>query len=169
MITDQNANVVARHDYLPFGEELTNGQAGRNAQFGPIDGVNQKFTGQMRDSETQLDYFNARYFGGALGRFTSPDPANAGADLTDPQTWNAYAYVRNNPLAFTDPTGTDICPDGNWASVCVTASNPPWWYFMNGLGSWYLTWFYSGQNNNSSSGAGGGGTTAQPQQPQQQP
>ncbi len=52
-----------------------------------------------------MDFFTARYYGSALGRFTSPDPANAGADPTDPQSWNAYAYVRNNPLALVDPMG----------------------------------------------------------------
>lgn len=51
--------------------------------------------------------FSARYYGSALGRFTSPDPENASAFLypDDPQSWNAYAYGRNNPLAYTDPTG----------------------------------------------------------------
>jgi RHS repeat-associated protein len=75
--------VVARHDYLPFGEELMAGQAGRDNNFGPSDSMDQKVTGQMRDNETGLDFFNARYFGSALGRLTSPDPMNAGADLTD--------------------------------------------------------------------------------------
>ncbi len=106
MVTDQNANVIARHDYLPFGEEIPGNVAGRSNQFGPgLDNVNQKFTGQERDTETNLDFFQARYYGSALGRFTSPDPGNAGAHLTDPQTWNAYAYVGNNPLANVDPDG----------------------------------------------------------------
>jgi RHS repeat-associated protein len=35
--------------------------------------VNQKFTGKERDAENLLDYFWARYFGSALGRFGSPD------------------------------------------------------------------------------------------------
>ncbi len=52
-----------------------------------------------------LDYFGARYFSAAQGRFTSPDPANAGVSLTDPESWNAYAYVRNSPLRFVDPHG----------------------------------------------------------------
>jgi len=54
-----------------------------------------KFTGQIRDEETKLDYFNARYFGSALGRFTSPDHGSAGADPASPQSWNAYACVLN--------------------------------------------------------------------------
>jgi len=66
-------------------------------------------SGKERDSESGLDYFEARYYGSALGRFTSPDPVFASADhLTDPQMWNEYAYVRNNPLRLTDPTGLDF-------------------------------------------------------------
>src|SRR5579884_1750448 len=63
------------------------------------------FTGQIRDSETGMDFFTARYYASAVGRFTSPDQMNLGADPTDPQSWNAYAYVRNNPLALVDPMG----------------------------------------------------------------
>lgn len=61
--------------------------------------------GQVRDSETGMDYFNARYFTAPLARFNSADPENAGADLSDPQTWNGYSYVRNNPLVLSDPSG----------------------------------------------------------------
>jgi hypothetical protein len=41
------------------------------------------------------------------GRFTSIDPENyqASLDPTDPQSWNAYSYVNNNPLARVDPDG----------------------------------------------------------------
>jgi RHS repeat-associated protein len=105
MVTDQNANVVGRHDYLPFGEEIAANTGGRNSLFGTQDFVNQKFTGQERDSETGLDFFQARYFSGALGRFNSPDPGNAGANLFNPQSWNAYTYAFNNPLTLIDPSG----------------------------------------------------------------
>jgi RHS repeat-associated protein len=57
-----------------------------------------KFTGKERDPESGLDNFEARYYGSSLGRFMSPDPDNAGADLLAPQSWNAYSYVLNNPL-----------------------------------------------------------------------
>jgi RHS repeat-associated protein len=67
-----------------------------------------KFTGKERDAETGLDYFGARYFSGAQGRFTSPDKPFADQHLEDPRSWNLYSYVRNNPLKFVDETGTEI-------------------------------------------------------------
>jgi RHS repeat-associated protein len=50
----------------------------------------------------------ARYYGSALGRFTSPDPAFESEILELPQTWNRYTYVYNRPLSITDPDGR--CP-----------------------------------------------------------
>jgi len=64
-------------------------------------------SGKERDTETGLDYFMARYFSSAQGRFTSPDPLLASARLTDPQTWNRYTYVRNDPVNNIDPDGMD--------------------------------------------------------------
>jgi RHS repeat-associated protein len=62
-------------------------------------------TGKERDQETGLDYFGARYHSSAQARFSSPDPKSAGADLQNPQSWNGYAYVLNNPLVYVDPNG----------------------------------------------------------------
>ena len=61
-------------------------QAGRNGQSSVADGVTQRFTGQERD-DTGLDFIQARYYSASFGRFTSPDPGNAGVDLTDPKSW----------------------------------------------------------------------------------
>ncbi len=74
-----------------------------------------KFTGKERDSESGLDNFGARYDSSSMGRFMSPDPENLGAIRDDPQSWNAYAYVRNNPLKYTDPDGMkyQICDNTN--------------------------------------------------------
>jgi RHS repeat-associated protein len=71
-----------------------------------------RFTGKERDSETGLDYFGARYFSAAQGRFTSPDWSEKPepipyADLKDPQTLNLYSYIHNNPLSKADPDGHD--------------------------------------------------------------
>ena len=68
--------------------------------------MTQKFTGQERDAETGLDFFQARYYSSAVGRFMSPDPANTGADPSNPQSWNGYSYVLNNPISLIDPSGT---------------------------------------------------------------
>jgi RHS repeat-associated protein len=67
--------------------------------------VNQKFTGQERDDETGFDFFQARYFYGAQGRFNSVDPTRLSAFIDNPQTWNRYSYAYNNPLRFVDKNG----------------------------------------------------------------
>ncbi len=105
LVTDANANIIARHDYLPYGEEIAAGVGGRNSQFGLTTDTTAKFTGQLRDQEAGQDYFNARYFAAVLGRFHSPDPMSVGANLAYPQSWNGYGYVLGNPLGLTDPTG----------------------------------------------------------------
>jgi RHS repeat-associated protein len=119
LVTGENGSVMARHDYLPFGEEIPSGYANRGADWAADDSVKQKFTAKERDTETGLDYFNARYMSSAQGRFTSPDPVFVTAHrVNDPQEWNLYAYSRNNPLRFTDPTGLDI-----WLQGCGDESD----------------------------------------------
>jgi len=63
------------------------------------------FTSKERDSEAGLDYFKARYLSYFQGRFSSPDPTMLSANGTNPQTWNRYLYVVNNPLNSVDPLG----------------------------------------------------------------
>jgi RHS repeat-associated protein len=66
------------------------------------------FTGKERDTESGNDYFGARYYASNMGRFMSPDPSGLLAQRPeDPQSWNLYAYARNNPLIYLDPTGLD--------------------------------------------------------------
>jgi RHS repeat-associated protein len=69
-----------------------------------------QFTSKERDAETGLDYFGARYYSAAQGRFMTPDWSKTPtpvpyADFSDPQTLNLYSYVRNNPMGVTDPDG----------------------------------------------------------------
>jgi len=99
-VTDQNGNVVERHDFYPFGEEITQ----------PTNKDSYLFTGKPRDSETGLDYFGKRYYSSGLGRWTSVDPKENAKQylkrkLENPQLWNLYIYCRNNPLTFFDPDG----------------------------------------------------------------
>lgn len=65
-------------------------------------------TGKERDSESQLDYFGARYYSNGIGRFQTVDPVSGTAlHVVNPQRWNQYAYVVNNPLFYVDPDGRD--------------------------------------------------------------
>src|SRR5205807_1646508 len=93
VITDSVGNVKSESDYYPWGGEL---------QFTNSDSNHYKFSGKERDIETGLDYFGARYYSNALGRFVPPDWSAVPvpvpyADLTDPQTPNQHSYVRNLP------------------------------------------------------------------------
>jgi RHS repeat-associated protein len=106
--TDAFGQVKARHDYMPFGEEII-GLGNRTSSNGyQDDDIRQKFTGQQRDNESGLDYFIARYYSSAHGRFTSTDPINITEErMQDPQQINLYAYARNNPMKYVDPNGED--------------------------------------------------------------
>jgi RHS repeat-associated protein len=89
-----SGEVLGRSDYLPFGETLN--------QSGSL--PRQRFTGQERDGEAGLDYFNARSLQARTGRMNGPDPL-FGNVIRTPQSWNRYSYVRNQPLTLVDPTG----------------------------------------------------------------
>jgi RHS repeat-associated protein len=70
------------------------------------------FTGQRQDTVAGLFDFPAREYS-TQGRWPSPDPAGlAAVDSTNPQSWNRYAYVLNNPLALVDPLGMNDCAPG---------------------------------------------------------
>ncbi len=132
--TNSFGEVKARRDFLPFGEELYAGLAGRNANqkySSNTDNLRKKFATYQRDTETGLDFAQSRYYSPMHGRFTSPDEFKGGpdelfdfeedasdnptfyADLKNPQSLNKYQYGYNNPYKYNDPTGH--CP------LCVAA------------------------------------------------
>jgi RHS repeat-associated protein len=88
-------------EYYPYG--------GVVADHCPNVAQHYKFTGKERDTESGLDNFGARYYGSSMERMMSPDPV--GGSLANPQTLNKYAYVMNNPLRYSDPTGLYGCAD----------------------------------------------------------
>jgi RHS repeat-associated protein len=126
LVTDEQGLPVRRWDYTPFGWEI-NGSYGQRPQVSGYvmsDGVEPKFTGKQRDYESTLglDYFGARYFSAAQGRFTTPDwsptpQANPYADLIDPQTLNLYTYVRT--IHCRAPTQTATAAK-TWRSLVVS-------------------------------------------------
>jgi RHS repeat-associated protein len=147
MLTDSNGNAAKLYDYLPFGEELLANQDGRSSLYSSSpDGLGPKFTGQTWDGESSLYWFNVRHMSGAQGRFQGVDPGNAGANLADPQTWNMYAYVGNNPLTYTDPSGM-----GFWSSLLDAAG------FATRIALDFLT-FGGNEIFRATLGSGGGGS-----------
>ena len=107
VIVDALGQVVSRRDFLPFGEEVAPDGAYRTTaqKYGQTDYVRQKFTGYQKDQETGLDFAEARMYQNLQGRFTAVDPLLASGKSADPQTFNRYVYVLNNPLIHVDPTG----------------------------------------------------------------
>jgi RHS repeat-associated protein len=104
--SDVAGNKIETCTSLPFGEDLTC----TGTEDSPL-----HFTGKEHDWESGNDFFGARYYGETMGRFMRPDPDQAaGFDhMEDPQAWNGYAYVRNNPLRYADK-------DGENYTVCDT-------------------------------------------------
>ncbi len=99
--TDSSGNVTSRRDFRPYGEEIYRANQG-------TDKVRQKFTSYERDIETDLDFAQARMYASKLGRFTVPDDFLNDTKVFEPDSWNLYAYVRNNPLTNIDPDGEEV-------------------------------------------------------------
>ena len=110
IITGKNGEILSRRDFMPFGEEIS------RANYG-IDNVRGKFTGYEKDIESSLEFAQNRYYANKHGRFTTPDPLMASGKVWNPQSWNRYAYVGNNPLNITDHLGLEGDED-----------KKPWWY-----------------------------------------
>jgi RHS repeat-associated protein len=101
-LTDAQGHVVdGERKYLPFGEPLSKTPLVARLAF----------TGHEHDDfsasspTADLEYMHARYYSAWGGRFLSIDPTWDSADLDKPQSWNRYAYVRNNPVGAVDPDG----------------------------------------------------------------
>jgi RHS repeat-associated protein len=104
IVTDGSGNIENESDYYPYGGEMVISSGDTNRY---------KFTGKERDAESNLDYFGARHYASSLGRYMRPDDPFADQHPGDPQSWNLYSYVRNNPLNATDPSGHECVSNGN--------------------------------------------------------
>jgi RHS repeat-associated protein len=110
---------------LPFGDQL-NSYPDQYTPSTADDASPLHFTGKERDAESGNDYFEARYYSSAMGRFMSPDwsaevtPVPY-ATIGDPQSLNLYAYARNNPITTVDPDGHEGC-DG-WSCANLVRSD----------------------------------------------
>ncbi len=117
-----NGGIAEILDYYPFGAIRTDSVSQGSAE-------QRKYIGKEYDVETGLNYLEARYYDGKLGRFLSQDIVHLSLGdpnaikqitgqelqvfLSDPQNFNSYSYARNNPISLKDP-------NGNWFIDWIT-------------------------------------------------
>ncbi|HJQ39290.1 MAG TPA: RHS repeat-associated core domain-containing protein [Thermoanaerobaculia bacterium] len=119
-VSGNNSTLIETRKYLPFGQQIAETATQSRMQF----------AGHERDSDqvdggyADVDYMHARHYSPALSRFLSLDPV--GGSPESPQSWNRYAYARNNPMSLIDPTGrrplgaagSERDPDGDGQPGC---------------------------------------------------
>ena len=102
--TAGGASVQGNQTYGPYGNKrYTSGSMG----------TDKGFTGQYNDPLTGLDYYKARYYDPAVGRFLTADTVQGNMQGMDP-----YTYVGGNPETHNDPTG-------HWRDRHVIHSSEP--------------------------------------------
>jgi len=107
-ITSISGAVQARMDYTAFGEQIQSNIGQRTSQgYTSSNDFRQKYALTERDEATGLDHTWFRKNENRAGRWTSPDPYNGSASIGDPQSFNRYSYVENQPTNFIDPSGLD--------------------------------------------------------------
>jgi RHS repeat-associated protein len=134
LVTGDSGVQLGLHTYYPFGAELN---LGTNEQ--PYELM--KFTGHERDvlgnDPHTLDDMHARYYSPTVGGFLSVDPViDTKVAMTNPQAWNRYTYVRNNPTSRIDPDGRCGVPAGlqpGQIGVCVASFIAKHMFFKFGL------------------------------------
>ena len=85
---DGGGNALGQYAYLPFGETPA-----------PLAGTTFGYAGYRYDAETGLYHTGVRHYDPTTGRFLMPDPIGYAGGI------NLYAYVANDPLNLTDPSG----------------------------------------------------------------
>ena len=113
-VTNENGEVVARNSYYPYGNTLTEEGEQNLQEIG--------YTGQRKDKEVDIYYYNARYYDPNLSAFLSADPTN--------DQLNRFLYVSANPIMFIDPTGysCEMFGDDDLRSACEFIESMTGWF-----------------------------------------
>ena len=116
-ITNVSGNVVSTVELDPWGGETS---SSNTDAFQP-----KKFTSYIRDAIGSDDAMHRRYNRWST-RFQQPDPYNGSYDLTNPQSFNRYSYVLNDPVNLMDPTGLiDECGPADWCIISTILGRSP--------------------------------------------
>jgi RHS repeat-associated protein len=168
----QTSGTWAEPTYYPYGEQHTAGGVDGKEQFGTY----------VRDSTPSAqDYAMARYYSNNTGRFFTPDfTGGKSADVSNPASWNRYAYVNGDPVNLRDPSGRYAINepdcnlsglgmgDGSVGSCSVFVDDTDWgdeagdmdlcaWANTHAVAFWLLDAYDCAES-------GGGGTPAPPPQ-----
>lgn len=130
LVTDQHGSPVWSASYAPFGRRLvpTRENSAVTKTIAAATRLDLRLPGQWEDEESGLHYNDHRYYDPDAGRYISPDPLGLNGGL------NAYAYVDNNPLGFSDPLGlvlfafdgTGNTDDEAWLSARGSSRSNVW-------------------------------------------
>ncbi len=96
-VTDANGALLNYTKNLPFGERLADANPNAPKSL-------RRFTNHEEDTDSNAIYMQAREYLAGYGKFAQPDPAYDQTKL-DPESWNLFGYVTNNPVTHTDPDG----------------------------------------------------------------
>jgi RHS repeat-associated protein len=101
--TSSTGTATGSYTSLPFGDGYNFSGADNDAyHFAQLD----------HDSATDTQHAQFRQYSDTQGRWMSPDPYDGSYDLSNPQSFNRYSYVLNNPLSAADPDGLFTLPPG---------------------------------------------------------
>jgi len=123
LVTSESGELFETKDYYPYGSELL------SESTTGIESTH-TFTDKEYEEDLGLYYFEARWMNPALGSFVSLDPAQYDERVftytNDPQSFQSYAYARNNPIIMVDPYGEEWYQlgtwDTNWETVVIGAT-----------------------------------------------
>lgn len=107
LVSNPQGVVLARHDYLPFGEDALNAVGMRSSISGyaGTDALRKKYAGMETNEATGMAHTLWREYDSLSARWTGPDPYNGSINKNSPQSFNRYSYVVNDPLNKVDPSG----------------------------------------------------------------
>jgi RHS repeat-associated protein len=125
-VTAVTGSAAQASSFDAFGKRRNTDWANDNtdALFTETQWLERGYTGHQQLDGVRLIHMNGRVQNPVWGRMLSPDPVVG--DLSRPQSLNAYSYVMNNPLSFTDPTGFEVrFFDGSCGQTECAPENPP--------------------------------------------
>lgn len=121
-----SSTIVARHDYLPFGETIWAGVGLRTTtqKYATTNGARHRFAQTEQDEATGLDHTWYRKYDSFAGRWTSPDPLSG--NVANPQSFNLYTYAGNDPVNLIDASGLRPCVPGTIDASCDSSGFGGW-------------------------------------------